>query len=120
MFWGDACGWRRSKSSGHIAGELKLPLNGLDLADQILPRLLIEDARCHLPCTPCGQIEQQHRVANAVNDDRTPGYNRSSVKVEIMGRRLRRRRCASQMLLPLEIHYFRHRAPAGLAQLRMC
>jgi hypothetical protein len=37
-----------------------------------------------------------------------------------MGRRLRRRRCASQVLQPLEIYYFRHRAPAGFAQLRMC
>ena len=113
-------GWCGSKSAGHIAGELKLPLDGLDLADQILPLLLIEDARCHLPRTACGQIEQLHRVANAVNDDRSPGYDRSSVKVEIMRHRSSRRRWASQMLQASKIHYFRHRASAGFAQLRMC
>jgi hypothetical protein len=85
---------RRSKSASHVAGELKLTLDGFDLADQILPRLLIEDSLCHQPRVLCGQIEQQHRVTNFFNDYRTPDYDRRRrVKVEISRHRFARR-CA--------------------------
>ena len=84
---------RRSKSTSHVAGELKLTLDGFDLTDQILPRLLIEDSLCHQPRVLCGQVEQQHRVTNFFNDDRAPGYDRRRhVKVEISRHRFARRR----------------------------